>query len=211
MFRPTQASLNLVRQIAEQVPTFHHHYHLIYDIAKLFYKDSETINYVEIGAFKGASSSLMATRPNTIVTAIDRLDASNSHEIIENVNKFKHKESQFNFITGDSQSPTTYDLLVSTLNGKDIDILFIDGDHSYDGVIADFNKYRGLLRGGAFVVFDDYNDKKYCPEVKPAVDYIVANLIDPKRWLTMGAYENNLEAHPAEMKEGNCFILRHIF
>lgn len=37
-----------------------------------------------------------------------------------------------------------------------IDLLFIDGDHSYDGVKADWESYKGFLVKGSVVVFHDY-------------------------------------------------------
>lgn len=37
-----------------------------------------------------------------------------------------------------------------------LDILFIDGDHSYSGVKADWEAYKGFLKQGATVIFHDY-------------------------------------------------------
>lgn len=39
---------------------------------------------------------------------------------------------------------------------SEIDLLFIDGDHSYDGVKADWECYKALLRAGSTVIFHDY-------------------------------------------------------
>jgi len=36
-----------------------------------------------------------------------------------------------------------------------LDVLFIDGDHSYDGVKADWDHYKAFLRPGSTVVFHD--------------------------------------------------------
>lgn len=36
-----------------------------------------------------------------------------------------------------------------------IDLLFIDGDHSYDGVTADWEAYKRFLKHGSLVVFHD--------------------------------------------------------
>jgi predicted O-methyltransferase YrrM len=36
-----------------------------------------------------------------------------------------------------------------------IDLLFIDGDHSYEGAKADWDAYKGFLRAGSVVVFHD--------------------------------------------------------
>jgi predicted O-methyltransferase YrrM len=38
---------------------------------------------------------------------------------------------------------------------KSLDLLFIDGDHSYEGVKADWEAYKHLLRPGSIVVFHD--------------------------------------------------------
>jgi predicted O-methyltransferase YrrM len=37
-----------------------------------------------------------------------------------------------------------------------IDFLFIDGDHSYEGVKTDWDLYSPLLKSGSCVVFHDY-------------------------------------------------------
>lgn len=37
-----------------------------------------------------------------------------------------------------------------------LDVLFIDGDHSYDGVKSDWEAYKGLLGPGSVVIFHDH-------------------------------------------------------
>lgn len=37
-----------------------------------------------------------------------------------------------------------------------LDLLFIDGDHSYEGVKADWEAYKHFLKPGSLVVFHDY-------------------------------------------------------
>lgn len=39
---------------------------------------------------------------------------------------------------------------------KSVDLLFIDGEHSYEGVKADWNAYNGFLKTGSIVVFHDW-------------------------------------------------------
>lgn len=58
-------------------------------------------------------------------------------------------------IQGSSCTPQTVTLVESNLQGQKLDLLFIDGDHEYDGVKADFEAYRHLLREGAIVAFHD--------------------------------------------------------
>ncbi len=56
-------------------------------------------------------------------------------------------------ISGDSHDAATRDELVSRLAGRTIDVLFIDGDHSYEGVKQDYGMYSPLVDG--IVVFHD--------------------------------------------------------
>jgi len=58
-------------------------------------------------------------------------------------------------IEADSHDPETRSRLVSWLAGKPIDVLFIDGDHSYEGVSLDFEMYAPLVRIGGLVCFHD--------------------------------------------------------
>ena len=57
-----------------------------------------------------------------------------------------------------------------------IDLLFIDGDHSYKMVITDFLNFSPFVNKGGFIVFDDYHDFQFSPQVKPAVDALAAEL-----------------------------------
>jgi predicted O-methyltransferase YrrM len=57
---------------------------------------------------------------------------------------------------GDSHQPAMLARLKAVLPGDGkIDYLFIDGDHTYGGVKADFELYSGLVRPGGLIVFHD--------------------------------------------------------
>jgi predicted O-methyltransferase YrrM len=47
--------------------------------------------------------------------------------------------------------------VVKELDGNPLDVLFIDGDHSYEGVRADFEQYAPLVRPGGIVALHDIN------------------------------------------------------
>mgnify|MGYP002654828324 CR=1 FL=1 len=130
----TQLSLDMVRQIATEVATFHHHYHILYDIANTF--GDKKINYVEIGAYAGGSSCLMMQRPDTTIISIDLGVPIPKAVVFENVINYKSNNNYYKFIEGNSQSQTTKDKVIETLSNSrvlgytnKIDILFIDGDH----------------------------------------------------------------------------------
>jgi cephalosporin hydroxylase len=62
------------------------------------------------------------------------------------------------FIEGNSHDLATYDLLVKALDGKTIDFLFIDGDHTYEGVKEDYETYSSLVSENGYIGFHDIND-----------------------------------------------------
>ena len=41
------------------------------------------------------------------------------------------------------------------MNGEKLDFLFIDGDHTYEGVKKDFEMYSPLVRNGGIIAFHD--------------------------------------------------------
>ena len=55
----------------------------------------------------------------------------------------------------DSHSPETSKLVKGRLGEKTLDLLFIDGDHSYRGVKMDFEMYSPLVRKGGMIVLHD--------------------------------------------------------
>lgn len=211
--KPTQKSLDMVMQIASNVATFHHHFHILFDIAETF--GEEKINYVEIGAYAGASSCLMLQRPNTTIVSIDLGEPIPKGVVLENIINYKNNNNYYKYIQGNSQVIETKNEVVSVLSnsrilgyGNKIHILFIDGDHSLNGVVADFNMYANLVKIGGYIVFDDYRDNLHSPDVKKALDEIILpNLVD---YEIIGTLENNLCAYPSELKEGNCFVIKRI-
>lgn len=58
-------------------------------------------------------------------------------------------------ITGDSHDATTVVALEQCLDGRPIDCLFIDGDHTCDGVRQDYEMYGPLVRPGGLIAFHD--------------------------------------------------------
>jgi predicted O-methyltransferase YrrM len=60
-------------------------------------------------------------------------------------------------IDGDSHSEVTKDAVLRALGENPLDVLFIDGDHSYEGVRADFEDYAPLVRAGGIVALHDVN------------------------------------------------------
>lgn len=68
---------------------------------------------------------------------------------------FRLPKQKLHLIRADSHSPTTLRKVKNVLNGKKVDFLFIDGDHTYEGVRMDFEMYGPLVKEGGIIVFHD--------------------------------------------------------
>ena len=58
-------------------------------------------------------------------------------------------------IEGDSRAPETRERVLWELDDRELDFLFIDGDHSYQGVGSDFAIYGALVRHGGLAALHD--------------------------------------------------------
>ena len=76
-------------------------------------------------------------------------------------------------------------------------ILHIDGGHVAENVFMDFLIYEHFVVPGGYVVFDDYGDHAYSPDVGPAVD-------DLREKGCFGSYE--VLGQPPEYE--NSFVLK---
>lgn len=132
-------------------------------------KEIESLNakvIVEIGTANGGTL-FMATRlaqPDATIVSIDlpggKFGGGYPEWKTPYYSAFARKTQQLFLIRGNSQEDATYERLVKILNGRKIDYLFIDGDHSYEGVKADYVRYKDLVRSGGKIGFHDVVDHK---------------------------------------------------
>lgn len=62
---------------------------------------------------------------------------------------------QVTMVVGDSHDPATLAELEQVLGGRQVDVLFVDGDHSEAGVRADVQTYGPLVRPGGLIALHD--------------------------------------------------------
>jgi predicted O-methyltransferase YrrM len=88
-------------------------------------------------------------------------------------------------LRSDSHLQKTKNTLTKILDGRKIDFLYIDGDHTYEGVKKDFEMYGELVSDGGVIGFDDllthsrsqYDEsthgvKRLWEELKPEFDTV---------------------------------------
>jgi len=110
-----------------------------------FHRASEDIVIFEIGVRRGVSTRAL------LRGLTERFYGGHlySVDIKEGYSKMVTDEKQkqlWTFICGDSRT-IDWD--------KEIDILFIDGDHQYKVVKADYEKYEPLVKKGGYIIMHD--------------------------------------------------------
>jgi cephalosporin hydroxylase len=59
------------------------------------------------------------------------------------------------FIDASSYADRTVRRVTDIVGTRQMDVLFIDGDHRYEGALGDFLAYRGFVRDGGTILFHD--------------------------------------------------------
>jgi predicted O-methyltransferase YrrM len=68
-------------------------------------------------------------------------------------------------VYGDSHQQETFDRLMAVLAGDPVDLLFIDGDHSFEGVRKDFEMYCRIVHDRGIIAFHDICHHPNRPDV----------------------------------------------
>jgi len=167
-------------------------------ILKIITEIEKIQRYLEIGVHNGGSMSLMLTCPDvTKLYGMDlfedmydlnkhlnatkyktyqyfRRDNLSKNKTISNLEKTKGVNQDINLIQGNTYFDDTEEKFKGVFEGK-LDLMFIDGDHTYEGVKNDFHRYSKYVREEGIIVFDDYHlppIKKFCDELLKNSDNI---------------------------------------
>ncbi|HLZ93090.1 MAG TPA: class I SAM-dependent methyltransferase [Candidatus Acidoferrum sp.] len=69
--------------------------------------------------------------------------------------QFARAGQKLHLIRANSHEAGTKEQVLRLLGGEPLDYMFIDADHTYDGVRADFEMYAPLVRSGGMIAFHD--------------------------------------------------------
>lgn len=136
--------------------------HLTVQEMSCLYQLAKDRNYVmEIGSYIGASAccfgaALMGTDSGKLLCidtwkndAMTEGSRDTWQEFLDNTASFKKYISPIRGLSAD-----VVDQVAARVTS--LDLLFFDGDHSYEGVKADWETYKVFLRTGSTVVFHDW-------------------------------------------------------
>jgi len=156
----------------------HHNHHIVLCIKELMGIHCKT--YCEIGTHFGHSicNVLFSQYPSKFIT-VDLFSTQgisadckikNIYELAcSNIFQFNQHNYEIHILKGNSTSSRIINQ-IKDIAETGIDLLFIDGDHQYDGVMKDFENMFPLVNKGGIIIFDDYlpykinNKERGCPK-----------------------------------------------
>lgn len=109
---------------------------------------------LEIGSARGGVLALLSSlaADDAIVVGID---INLEHTRLAAFREFAREDQKVYGIPGDSHVLSTYLTVKSILRGRQLDLIFIDGDHTFMGVTQDWAIYSTLLSHAGIVAFHD--------------------------------------------------------
>ena len=116
---------------------------------------------VEIGTANGGTLFLLTrvAAPKATLISIDkpngRFGGGYSGSMVPVFRSFARDGQEMILVRRDSHDNETFSLTQKVLKDRDVDFLFIDGDHSYEGVKADFATYSSLVSKGGMIALHD--------------------------------------------------------
>jgi cephalosporin hydroxylase len=123
---------------------------------------------LEVGTYKGGTFFMYArvAEPDALLISLDlppgRMEAPTGGFDVGYTpwqarlfRSFAREQQRIELVQADSHDPKTAGQIRGLLAGRAVDFLFIDGDHSYPGVKADYEMYSPLVRPGGVIAFHD--------------------------------------------------------
>ena len=134
-----------------------------YEITKLLkiLKDLNPKIVLEIGTAGGGTFFLFTkmANPEATIISVDLpggyFGGGYAKWKIPLYQSFAKRRQKIHLVRANSHNPNTFELVKNILDGRMVDFLFIDGDHTYEGVKRDFNIYSSLVKEGGIVAFHD--------------------------------------------------------
>lgn len=122
-----------------------------------YVRDREPETVLEIGLFLGGTLYAWARalpRTRRLVSVDQPVWSEITHRGRSELYPTFSDSAQIDILYGNSHADSTYFEVDDRFDGA-VDFLFIDGDHTYDGVSQDFEMYRELVGDDGIVAFHD--------------------------------------------------------
>jgi len=124
-------------------------------------KELRPENILEIGTARGGTLFLFSqlSSPNAHIISIDlpggKFGGGYSKHRTSLYKTFVKKNQKIDLLRVDSHADSSIKKLKELIGNNKLDFLFIDGDHTYDGVKRDFELYSPFVRQGGIIALHD--------------------------------------------------------
>jgi cephalosporin hydroxylase len=140
-----------------------------------FLKEEKIARVLEVGTWTGGTALLWAKMVSRyddgVVYCLDLGFSYGVHyanepgtEIMREYSDQVYRHTRYNKyikeLAGDTHDPAFIEQVKNVVGGP-VDFIFIDGDHSYEGVKADFLNYAPLIKVGGAIAFHDIIDSEH--------------------------------------------------
>ncbi len=149
------------------------HYEVLELLKILNEKKPEVI--VEIGTANGGTLFLFTrvASPEAKIISIDLPSDDGGYPKWKTplYKAFSLSKQELHLLRADSHNKKTLEKVKKILKGYKVDFLFIDGDHSYEGVKKDFEMYKELVKDDGLIAFHDIVPDYSTRYGKPTTSY----------------------------------------
>jgi len=131
-----------------------------------FIKNFKIKNFIEIGTDQGGTFAIWSkiSAEDGIRISVDLPHGEfgrNDYNVNLRDLHLKSLGSNVHMIHGDSHSAEIKYRVNKILNNSKVDFLFIDGDHTYEGVKRDYEMYKEFVKDGGWIGFHDIKDTDF--------------------------------------------------
>jgi len=137
----------------------------IYSLLKIVSRHKPKV-IMEIGTARGGTLFLLSkiAEPNATLISIDLPNGEFGGEFYPEwkqpiYQSFPPKKQKMHLLRSNSHSSKCFEKVRSILRNRKIDFLFIDGDHSYNGIKKDFQMYKKLVSNNGLIALHDINEE----------------------------------------------------
>ena len=130
-------------------------------------------NLVEVGTRAGGSLFMLSRvlQPNATIISVDLPglswgSAGSGAKKKKIAQRLRREGFTVHLVERNSNLPETAAEVSRLLRRAPIELLFLDADHTFDGVLADYLNYRPLVKSNAPIVFHDIIESPRTPEVQ---------------------------------------------
>ena len=163
-------------------------------------------NFIEIGTDYGGTFAAIAEVVKGKCITVDLELGSFGDKGVDykaRNSAFKRDIKDVTIISGDSHCIDTVEQVRTALDGELAEVLFIDGDHTYDGVKADYLNYKQFVADNGIIIFHDIIESEFHKIQGCRVDKFwnelhgeKRQLISTDRWMGVGIIINKIIPEP---------------